>query len=69
MENRQHLYAVDAMQSEVLAMSLKVHCQLETQEVFSVSGNNLPVACPVKDTVHKNSIEFAKTQKGAQYTI
>lgn len=57
------------MQSEVLAMSLKVHCQLETQEVFSVSGNNLPVACPVKDTVHKNSIEFAKTQKGAQYTI
>lgn len=55
MKNRQHLYAVDAMQSEVLATSLQVHCQLETEEVFSVSGNNLPVACSVKDTVHKNS--------------
>lgn len=45
MKNGQHLYAVDAMQSEALAKSLQVHCQLEIQEVYSVSDNNPPVAC------------------------
>jgi hypothetical protein len=33
------------VQLTALANSLQVHCLLESQEAFSVSGNNLLVAC------------------------
>ena len=41
----QHLCVVDAMQPTAPANSLLVHCLLESQEAFFVSGNNLLVAC------------------------
>jgi len=46
----QHLCVVDAMQPTAPANSLLVHCLLESQEAFFVSGNNLLVACSEETT-------------------
>ena len=45
LKSTQHLCVVDAMQPTAPANSLLVHCLLESQEAFFVSGNNLLVAC------------------------
>ena len=45
MKCEQQLYVSDVKQPKAYANSRQVNCQLETQEAFAVSCNNLPVPC------------------------